>query len=121
MCNLTMHQTPHESSNADDLGLTITTAHLDGTTTVAVAGEVDMANADQLSSAGLFAVTTPPRALVVDLTAVTFMDSSGLVHLARILRAARPATTRVLICGPRLATLFRVTGMASLCTVEEVA
>lgn len=85
------------SPSDDEIDLTITTVHAEGVTTVAVAGEVDLATADQLSTAGLEAVAVRPRALVVDLTAVPFMDSTGLGHLSRVLAAAHPAPAKVLI------------------------
>jgi len=119
----TMPTTPNPSPNDDvmDGDLTITTVHADGVTTVAVVGEVDLATADQLSTAGLEAVAVRPRALVVDLTAVPFMDSTGLGHLSRVLAAAYPTPAKVLISSPRLATLFRVTGMANAVEVQQVS
>jgi len=118
-----MSTTPNPSPNDDVVegDLTITTVHADGVTTVAVAGEIDLATADQLSTAGLEAMAVRPRALVVDLTAVPFMDSTGLGHLSRVLAAAHPAPAKVLISNPRLVTLFRVTGMANTVEVEQVS
>lgn len=59
--------------------LAITTHALDGVLRVAVSGEVDMANSDEIA-----ATTHDPaaggvlRAIVVDLGMVSFMDSSGI-------------------------------------------
>ena len=57
----------------------------DGTRTlVVVEGEVDMASAPQLESA-LLAITDGD--VIVDLTAVAFLDSSGIAALVRTHRA----------------------------------
>jgi anti-sigma B factor antagonist len=53
---------------------TVTSLESDGATTVAVAGEIDLATAPALRAA-LLAATGD---LTVDLAAVSFMDSSGL-------------------------------------------
>jgi anti-sigma B factor antagonist len=58
--------------------LTLNVERFDGTDIVSVAGEVDMSTAPQLNAT--LAVLTGPR-LMVDLAAVTFMDSSGLHSL----------------------------------------
>ena len=55
-----------------------------------VRGEIDMDNAGAFGAAGLALAegATGPRRLVVDLSAVRFMDSSGLRALVRIQRQA---------------------------------
>lgn len=67
---------------------------MDGTSVaiVHVAGEVDLANADELEAALAAGLGSDSPALVIDLTQVPFMDSSGLRIL---LMAARDRGARV--------------------------
>jgi anti-sigma B factor antagonist len=46
--------------------------------TVALHGEVDVLNVDQVRVALVEAIETRPRALVVDLSKLSFIDSTGL-------------------------------------------
>ena len=53
----------------------------DGTATVRVAGEIDIATADTVRQAVAVALEQRPAHLVFDLSAVDFIDSSGLAVL----------------------------------------
>lgn len=108
---------PQQSDGND---LTITTVSAGDVVSVIVAGEVDITNAAQLSGAGRNALASTPGELIYDLTAVTFMDSSGLGHLVRGLRAARPVPVRVLVTHPSLLRLFDITGLLDAFDVQHV-
>ncbi|MGK3206054.1 STAS domain-containing protein [Amycolatopsis sp. MEPSY49] len=54
-----------------------------GALVLAVAGEVDLLTTDRLTDAVTAALARRPAVLVIDLTAVTFLDSSGLSVLAQ--------------------------------------
>jgi anti-sigma B factor antagonist len=60
-----------------------------GSYTVALRGELDIATADQLTAALDGVAPAPGERLVIDLTAISFMDSTGL----RVLIAANGAAT----------------------------
>jgi anti-sigma B factor antagonist len=61
-----------------------------GSVTVAVAGEIDLSTADQLDAAIREAEETETKRIVVDLSSLTFVDSTGLsVLLAAIKRTRR--------------------------------
>jgi anti-sigma B factor antagonist len=64
-----------------------------------VAGEIDMATKPRLAAV-VEAIPEADGPLVVDLTDVTFMDSTGLAVLLRIDRAAREAGRRLAIACP---------------------
>ncbi|MFF8726267.1 STAS domain-containing protein [Streptomyces sp. NPDC015171] len=83
----------------------------DGTPRLAVIGEIDMSNAGSLADA-LAAGSGP---LVLDLTAVEYLDSAGLSVLFAHAERLELITTALL--GPVLA----VSGLTSLTTVHEVA
>jgi anti-anti-sigma factor len=80
---------------------------------LAVAGEVDLLTADLLSEA-LAAEVARHALVVVDLTAVEFLSSSGLAALALAHRAAVEAGRELrLVAGNRITLRpIQVTGMA---------
>jgi anti-sigma B factor antagonist len=93
----------------------------DGTPVVVLAGQLDLATADRAEDvfAGLAAETSPDRdraAVVVDMSELTFMDSTGLrvllraAHRGHALRLRRP--TRI------IRRLIAVTGLDTTLPVE---
>jgi anti-anti-sigma factor len=72
-----------------------------GASAIAVAGELDMETAPQLSEEVELAVWNTVGAFVLDLSGVSFLDSSGLHALLRA-RAylAREDRSLVLVCPP---------------------
>jgi len=91
--------------------LTLTTARRpDGATVLAAAGEIDMSNAGDFATALAEAGDGP---LVVDLTAVEYIDSAGLA-------AIFPYVERVsLVAKPLLAPVLTIAGLDDLTTVDE--
>ncbi len=84
-----------------------------GVVTVVVAGEIDTATAPEFEHALIGAIRrNDAMVLIVDMTAVTFIDSSGLGALVRAFERNRQVGRgRVAIVSqdPRLATLLEVT------------
>ncbi|MFD9099160.1 STAS domain-containing protein [Streptomyces collinus] len=92
--------------------LTLTSGrHLDGTARLTVSGEIDMSNAGSLAQA-LDDHTGP---LVVDLTAVEYLDSAGLSVLFAHADRLR------LIVTPLLEPVLTVSGLTDLATVHAAA
>ena len=83
-----------------------------GRTRVVVAGEVDIATADELGRAARDALAAGP--VLLDLSAVTFLDSSGIRLLNGLLEDREQRDADLLI-DPRLqdsvAQVLRLTGM----------
>ncbi len=67
------------SASPDEFGLSLERASVDGAeaAVLRVSGELDLAVSDQLETA-LRAAAEPEEAVILDLRAVTFADSSGL-------------------------------------------
>jgi anti-sigma B factor antagonist len=103
--------TDHSGTDA----VTITT-DTDGA--VVVTGEIDMASGPLVESAAAVTEGTP---VVIDVSGVTFIDSSGLRSLLAISRAATAASTTVTLrgVGAEVARLLEITGTGSLFTVES--
>ncbi|MDT0392051.1 MULTISPECIES: STAS domain-containing protein [Streptomyces] len=91
--------------------LTLTTGRrADGTPRLSVSGEIDMSNASALAEA----LDTGAGHVVVDLTAVEYLDSAGLSVL--FARAERLE----LIVTPLLEPVLAVSGLADLATVHSL-
>jgi stage II sporulation protein AA (anti-sigma F factor antagonist) len=90
----------------------ITTVATDDQVVVVVAGEVDLLTLDAVSSA-LTEAQASRRDLVVDLSATTFMDSSGLHAVLDAFRAQRDAGRSFSLRAPSGAVV-RVLEMAGL-------
>lgn len=71
--------------------LTVRQGARDGVRVVHVAGELDISSSGQLDDALAEACSTPPDAVVVDVSEVTFMDASGLDVLAAARRRLHEA------------------------------
>jgi anti-anti-sigma factor len=67
---------------------------------VRVAGEIDLDSAGDLSEAALAAMQEIGPSLVLDLSGVTFMDSTGLKVLLAVHKRAELAGGRLVLAGP---------------------
>jgi anti-sigma B factor antagonist len=95
----------------------------DGTTVrVLVAGEVDSSSAPSLRARLDDALATGAAEIVVDLGAVTFLDSAGLSVLAATHRRAGTAGVRlrVLASGRAVMRPMQITGLWELLGAEQV-
>ncbi|CAL9342452.1 hypothetical protein SUDANB6_00298 [Streptomyces sp. enrichment culture] len=80
----------------------------DGSTLLTVVGEIDMSNTDALAAA----IETTDGPVVIDLTAVEYLDSAGLSVLFH-------HSDRIeLIASPLLAPVLSVSGLTDLVTVH---
>lgn len=92
----------------------------DGGVRITVAGEVDIDSAPKMRQA-LDAALAVGDPIVVDLAAVTFMDSSGLsVLIAAHLRARdRGLELRLRDVPSRVAALLRVSGLDNVLVIAD--
>jgi anti-anti-sigma factor len=109
---LRRRQNPPSASEGPVRPFAVDVSAADFGTLVAVTGEVDIATSSKLRAA----LAARPRAgglLVVDLTAVTFLDSSGLSVILALQRETGAAGERLaVVCPPGAARLlFEVTGV----------
>ncbi|GLW09108.1 anti-anti-sigma factor [Microtetraspora sp. NBRC 13810] len=84
----------------------------DGTVVLTATGEIDMSNAAALAEA-LTRAATGQTPLLVDLTAVDYLDSAGLTTLFE------HAERIQLIAPPLLTPVLTVSGLAELTTVHS--
>lgn len=98
----------------------VTAEDVDGRTVAHVEGEVDVSSADRVRE-GLAQLLSDGRTdLVVDLTGVTFMDSTGLGLLVGTLKRARRAGGGLVLVidSERLLKVFRITGLTQVFTIH---
>lgn len=95
---------------------------------IAPQGDVDL-NASPLLKVELkraAAVTPRPNRLIVNLSGVSYMDSSGLATLVEALQASRKGEYKLIVCGlqPRVRAIFDIAKLAmvfSITTTVEQA
>jgi anti-sigma B factor antagonist len=91
----------------------VTTRAIDELSVVDVAGEVDVFSASELAEQLTQLFDAGRRTVVVDLTSVTFLDSTGLGTLVAARNRAEEAGGQLPIIGSgeRVLKLFRITGL----------
>ena len=99
----------------------VSTEDLGDRTVVRVAGEIDIASADRLRDRIGQLLADGRTDLVVDLTQVTFMDSTGLGLLVGALKRVRLAGGRLelVVDSERLLKVFRITGLLQVFSIHE--
>lgn len=87
---------------------------------ITVAGEVDAHTADRLRSS-IDAVISSETQLVVDLTDVTFLDSTGLGVFVTALKHLREldGSLDLVITSPRVMKVFELTGLDVVIPIHE--
>jgi len=99
------------------------TAHDDGHTTVSVAGELDLATAEEFSTA-IRGALARGGAVRIDLGELSFMDSAGVRALNTALREAAEQGRELRVCEgmqPGVVQMLELTGMLGLLPVEDQA
>ena len=105
--------------------LTVQIATVKGTHTVQVRGEVDLQTAPQLRDLLLDTVKKQAGDLLVDLSQVGYMDSSGVASLVKLLARVRREKVSLKLAGltPRVRSVFEITRLDSVfeicASVEE--
>ena len=89
----------------------------DSTQLVAVHGDVDLKTARAFRAALDEASQDGKERLIVDMSEVPFMDSSGLAALIGAQKALRTQTRVVVVCPQNLRRIFEVTRLDTVVTV----
>jgi anti-sigma B factor antagonist len=98
--------------------LTVTTKRDDDTSTVTIAGEIDLATSTRVNRELDMALerVPPPARLRVELAEVPFMDTTGVAVLLKARRRALElgCSFTVVSASPVIARLFEITGLTTL-------
>ncbi|MES2465485.1 MAG: STAS domain-containing protein [Armatimonadota bacterium] len=91
-----------------------------GVTVVEAQGEIDLATTPQLSSALYEAAITSPY-VIVDLSAVTYMDSSGFGALLGATKKLRPdgGTLYLVGCSPNIERMLVITRLNTIFSIHS--
>ncbi len=83
---------------------------------LALAGEVDVANATQVREAGLKLISDGVKRLVIDLSETEYMDTSGLGTLVGLQKRIKESGGEILLAAlqPRVMRPFEITGLTSV-------
>ena len=100
------------------ISVDLSTSECDGKVVVALRGELDMADAASVAAA-LAAVAARQPEIIVDLSFLEFIDSSGVAALARGRKLARHAGGDLLLAAPQQQVL-RVLVLTRLIEVFSV-
>jgi anti-anti-sigma factor len=98
---------------------TLSIAYGETRTVVALAGEIDTANADEVAEAVREELSAGP--VLFDLSQVSFIDSSGLRMLAELVRDAQETGWSLSIgsdLAPMLRRLLELTGMLEMLPLD---
>ncbi len=93
--------------------LTLSTREAGGKSVVAVAGDIDVYTAPQLDEALTALNDAGKNTIVVDLSGVEFLDSTGLGVLVKALKRTREqgGSLAVVAVQDRITKVFRITGL----------
>lgn len=88
---------------------------------ITVSGEVDLATSPDLDTAIIESVDSEASSLVIDLTDVSFMDSSGLGVIVRGLKRCREADKDLdlVITSDRVLKVFGITGLDQVIPIHD--
>jgi anti-sigma B factor antagonist len=107
----------------EHVDLTLATREVDGTTIVAVGGEIDVYTAPKLRDKITELVADGIYDLIVDMEAVEFLDSTGLGVLVGGLKKVRAhdGSLQLVCTQDRLLKIFRITGLAKVFVIHDSA
>ena len=100
--------------------LSIDIQNRDGATIVQPSGEVDLARSPLLRSALSSVIGDGPDRLVLDLSEVVYMDSSGVATLVEALQQCRSRKTTLVLCGlqDRVRSVFEIAKLDAVFTIR---
>jgi anti-anti-sigma factor len=107
-----------DAFRVDGGGMTIVIGKQGTTSTLELVGECDLAQRDDLRAAIGRVLAGRPECLVLDLSRLSFIDSSGIHVMIELSERAARARCRLLICpGPRaVQRVFELCGLATRLT-----
>jgi len=88
---------------------------------ITVSGEVDLASSPELDTAIIAAIESGASSVAIDLTDVSFMDSSGLGVIVRGLKRCREADKDLdlVITNERVLKVFGITGLDQVIPIHD--
>ena len=93
----------------------------DGATIVSQEGDIDLGRSPTLRTSLREAQSSKPQRLVVDLSRVDYMDSSGVATLVEALQNARRGGTKLVLCcmKDRVRSIFEIARLDTVFAIVE--
>jgi anti-sigma B factor antagonist len=103
------------------LGLRVEVDERDATTVLVVSGELDLGSSPRLRDAAVRQLLAGDRRLIIDLTGLEFLDSTGLGVIVAVLKRARTlgAELHLVIGRERVRAPFQITGVDGLLPIHD--
>ena len=88
---------------------------------VSVSGEIDFSRSPDLRNELMAILGRKPARLVLDLSGVPYMDSSGVATLVETLMAQRKAGSKLVLCGlqPKVRGIFEIAKLNMVFTIVD--
>lgn len=93
------------------MDLTVASARHGSTSTISAQGEIDLSSADKLRAELDTVLASDSRQVIVDLSAVTFLDSTGIGVLAGALRSRGDRKVGIVVSPGPVEKVLLLTGM----------
>ncbi|MCC6320251.1 MAG: STAS domain-containing protein [Phycisphaerales bacterium] len=92
---------------------------VDGATVVSPVGDVDLTASPVLRNELKRVHTSKPPRLVIDLSQVPYMDSSGVATLVEAMQISRKNGTKLVLCSmqPRVKSIFEIARLDTVFTI----
>jgi anti-sigma B factor antagonist len=99
--------------------LQITAEVREGATVVLPVGDIDLSGSPTLRFELRRVQESKPARLIIDLTGVAYMDSSGVATLVEAMQIARRNSTRLVLCGLRekVRSIFEIARLDTVFTI----
>lgn len=107
--------------NEDRHNLEVRTIREQGAAVVQLNGEIDLRTSPQMRSALLTLLDEKPGRIILDLSGVTYIDSSGVGTIVELKRRALHDENKVVLVGlqPRVRSLFEITRLDKFFTITD--
>jgi anti-sigma B factor antagonist len=96
---------------------------VDNASVLSPRGEIDLGRAPAFRQHLTQAQRKKPQKLIVDLTGVPYMDSSGVATLVEAMQAARKGGSKLILCGlqSKVRSIFEIARLDMVFTIVETS
>ncbi|HNB60406.1 MAG TPA: STAS domain-containing protein [Phycisphaerales bacterium] len=108
---------PENANNSAELK--VRSEKRDGAVLIIPAGEIDLTSSPTLRVELKRVQADKPARLVIDLSAVPYMDSAGVATLVEAMQAARKSSTKLVLCGmqDKVRSIFEISRLDTVFTI----
>jgi anti-sigma B factor antagonist len=103
--------------------ISVKTRTIDGATILAPVGEIDLSCAPAFRTHISAAQASRPSRLIIDLTGVPYMDSSGVATLVEAMQNARRSGGKLILCSmqDKVRSIFEIARLDMVFTIVKSA